>query len=330
MVPDTLRWDPLEGSLLILDQRALPSEVRYTQCRSFQDVAVCIENLSVRGAPAIGIAAAYGIVLASSGGIEGVRAAAERLSSTRPTAVNLFWAIGRMTRLADMINEGPEMKESLLLEANSILEEDISFNKAIGRNGQILLPDKCCVLSHCNAGSLATGGYGTALGMIRSARECGKDVTVFLDETRPVFQGSRLSAWELAMDGFDVTVICDSMAGFLMKSRKVDAVIVGADRVAQNGDFANKIGTYALAVLAREHDIPFYAAAPSSTIDSQIESGEDIRIEERSEEEIRILPGGMRVSDNVRIWNPAFDVTPARLVTAHISEKGVFRFPYSF
>jgi len=330
MVPETLRWDPLDQTLLILDQRVLPSEVRYVRCKSYEDVALCIETLAVRGAPAIGIAAAYGIGLSASGGIEGVRAASERLSSTRPTAVNLFWAISRMTSLAETIVERDKLKEILLLEADSILEDDISSNKAIGKNGQNLLPDKCSVLSHCNAGSLATGGYGTALGVIRAAHENGKEVAVFLDETRPVFQGSRLSAWELAEDGFDVTVICDSMAGFLMKSGKIDAVIVGADRVARNGDFANKIGTYTLAVLAREHDIPFYVAAPSSTFDSEVKSGDDISIEVRSAEEIRILPGGMRIPENVRVWNPAFDITPARFVSAYISEKGIYRSPYSF
>ena len=330
MVPETLRWDPFEECLFILDQRSLPKVVRYVRCQNFLDVALCIENMTVRGAPAIGIAAAYGIALGSSAGIAGVKIAAERLSATRPTAVNLFWAIKRMLRVADLNNETPEIKKILLDEANSILEEDVSSNKAIGSNGQALLPDNCRVLSHCNAGSLATGGYGTALGVIRAARENGKKVTVFLDETRPVFQGSRLSAMELAMDGFDVTVICDSMAGFLMKINSIDAVIVGADRVARNGDFANKIGTYALAVLAKEHGVPFYVAAPSSTFDSGIMTGEDITIEERSEEEIRILPNGMRIPENVKIWNPAFDVTPARLVTSHISEKGVFSFPYCF
>lgn len=330
MVPETLRWDPLDESLLILDQRALPSEVRYVRCKNFLDVALCIETLAVRGAPAIGIAAAYGIGLSASGGIEGVRAAAERLSSTRPTAVNLFWAISRMADLAGKIDGRERMKEILIKEADSILAEDISFNKAIGQNGQKLLPDRCRLLSHCNAGALATGGYGTALGVIRAARENGKEVAVFLDETRPVFQGSRLSAWELAMDGFDVTVICDSMAGSLMKSGKIDAVIVGADRVARNGDFANKIGTYTLAVLAREHNIPFYVAAPSSTFDPDIQYGDEISIEERSGEEIRILPGGMRIPENIRVWNPGFDITPARFVSAYISEKGVFRFPYSF
>ncbi len=330
MVPETLKWDPSDESLLLLDQRLLPSEVRYVRCRKYLEVAVCIENMTVRGAPAIGIAAAYGLALASVGGMDGVRKAALRLASTRPTAVNLFWAIERMTRIAEEAGETADIRSLLLEEADLILKEDIDSNLAIGRNGQGLLQDRCRVLSHCNAGSLATGGYGTALGVIRSARENGKHVTVFLDETRPVFQGSRLSAWEMAMDGFDVTVICEGMAAWLMRSRGIDAVIVGADRIAANGDFANKIGTYGLAIVAREHGVPFYVAAPLSSIDSSLLSGEDICIEERSGEEIRALPGGMRIPDGVKVWNPAFDVTPGHLVSAHITEKGVFRAPYSF
>jgi len=286
--------------------------------------------MKTRGAPAIGIAAAYGLVLAASGGIEGVMKGADRLASTRPTAVNLFWALERMKKYAREKTGAGDLRDLLLKEADLILEEDIEANRNIGKNGQVLLPDSCRVLSHCNAGALATGGYGTALGVLRAARDAGKNVTVFLDETRPLFQGSRLSAWELMMDGFDVTVICDGMAAWLMKSRGVDAVIVGADRIASNGDFANKIGTYGLAVAAKEHSVPFYVAAPSSTIDSSIESGEDILIEERKEEEIRLLPGGMRLPEGVGVWNPAFDITPADLVTAHITERGLFRPPFSF
>jgi methylthioribose-1-phosphate isomerase len=286
--------------------------------------------MKTRGAPAIGIAAAYGLVLAASGGIEGVMKGADRLASTRPTAVNLFWALERMKKYAREKTGTGDLRDLLLKEADLILEEDIEANRNIGKNGQVLLPESCSVLSHCNAGALATGGYGTALGVLRAARDAGKNVTVFLDETRPLFQGSRLSAWELMMDGFDVTVICDGMAAWLMKSRGVDAVIVGADRIASNGDFANKIGTYGLAVAAKEHSVPFYVAAPSSTIDSSIESGEDILIEERKEEEIRLLPGGMRLPEGVGVWNPAFDITPADLVTAHITERGLFRPPFSF
>lgn len=330
MVPETFRWDPDIQSLLILDQKALPSNVRYIRCHNCEDVARCIEDMTVRGAPAIGIAASYGIAMASAEGAECVKPAAARLASTRPTAVNLFWAIQRMVRSADLVTDDSDLFEILLREADAILEEDIASNIAIGRNGASLIPDTCAMLSHCNAGSFATGGHGTALGVIRSARELGKDIQVFLDETRPVFQGSRLSALELVMDGFDVTVICDSMAGFLMQKGKIDVVIVGADRVAMNGDFANKIGTYSLAVLAKEHSIPFYVAAPSSTFDTDLGSGADIRIEERSGEEIRALPGGQRIPDNIKVWNPSFDVTPAPLVSAFISEKGIFRFPYRF
>jgi methylthioribose-1-phosphate isomerase len=331
MKAESLRWDSRNGNLVLLDQKCLPSEVRWVVCSDHSEVAKSIENMTVRGAPAIGIAAAYGMVLAArGGGLESVRASAERLAATRPTAVNLFWAINRMLDIAERAPSSVTLAETLLDEAMRIHAEDVDANRAMGLFGQELLPRKCAVLSHCNAGALATGGYGTALGMIRSAREQGKEVRVFLDETRPLLQGARLSAWELAEEGFEVTVICDGMAGALMKKGEVDAVIVGADRIASNGDFANKIGTYGVAVLAAEHGIPFYVAAPWSTFDTSIASGEDITIEERDEEEIRALPGGKRIPDKVRVWNPAFDVTPARLVTAFICEKGVFRFPFDF
>jgi methylthioribose-1-phosphate isomerase len=331
MKAESLRWDSRNGNLVLLDQKCLPSEVRWVVCSDHSEVAKSIENMTVRGAPAIGIAAAYGMVLAArGGGLESVRESAERLAATRPTAVNLFWAINRMLETAERAPSSVTLAETLLDEAMRIHAEDVDANRAMGLFGQELLPRKCAVLSHCNAGALATGGYGTALGMIRSAREQGKEVRVFLDETRPLLQGARLSAWELAEEGFEVTVICDGMAGALMKKGEVDAVIVGADRIASNGDFANKIGTYGVAVLAAEHGIPFYVAAPLSTFDTSIASGEDITIEERDEEEIRALPGGKRIPDKVRVWNPAFDVTPARLVTAFICEKGVFRFPFDF
>jgi len=331
MKAESLRWDSRNGNLVLLDQKCLPSEVRWVVCSDHSEVAKSIENMTVRGAPAIGIAAAYGMVLAArGGGLESVRESAERLAATRPTAVNLFWAINRMLETAERAPSSVTLAETLLDEAMRIHAEDVDANRAMGLFGQELLPRKCAVLSHCNAGALATGGYGTALGMIRSAREQGKEVRVFLDETRPLLQGARLSAWELAEEGFEVTVICDGMAGALMKKGEVDAVIVGADRIASNGDFANKIGTYGVAVLAAEHGIPFYVAAPWSTFDTSIASGEDITIEERDEEEIRALPGGKRIPDKVRVWNPAFDVTPARLVTAFICEKGVFRFPFDF
>jgi methylthioribose-1-phosphate isomerase len=305
MKAESLRWDSRNGNLVLLDQKCLPSEVRWVVCSDHSEVAKSIENMTVRGAPAIGIAAAYGMVLAArGGGLESVRESAERLAATRPTAVNLFWAINRMLETAERAPSSVTLAETLLDEAMRIHAEDVDANRAMGLFGQELLPRKCAVLSHCNAGALATGGYGTALGMIRSAREQGKEVRVFLDETRPLLQGARLSAWELAEEGFEVTVICDGMAGALMKKGEVDAVIVGADRIASNGDFANKIGTYGVAVLAAEHGIPFYVAAPLSTFDTSIASGEDITIEERDEEEIRALPGGKRIPDKVRVWNP--------------------------
>ncbi len=323
-----VRWDDEEDMLVLLDQRELPSGVEHILCRDVECVARAIEDLAVRGAPAIGIAAAFGLVLGSGGKESELSHAARRLISTRPTAVNLFWAIGRMLERALAVPEGVDLKKELLEEAKGILEEDIAANRTMGILGQALLPEKCSVLSHCNAGALATGGFGTALGVIRAARERGKEVKVFLDETRPILQGARLSSWELAEDGFDVTVICDSMAGALMRERKIDAVIVGADRIASNGDVANKIGTYSLAVLAKEHWVPFYVAAPWSTFDTSLASGEDIIIEERSGEEVRLLPGGKRIPDRIKVWNPAFDVTPAALVTAIISEQGILRAPY--
>ena len=325
-----VEWDPEGGRLVLLDQRLLASKVERIRCGDPECVARAIESLAVRGAPAIGIAAAFGMALAADGGLEGVRAAALRLASTRPTAVNLSWAVERMLEKALATPKGEELRSALLEEARRILEEDRAANRAMGFLGQALLPRKCSVLSHCNAGALATGGYGTALGVVRAARESGKEVKVYLGETRPVLQGSRLSAWELAEEGFDVTVICDSMAASLMKNRGIDAVIVGADRVASNGDFANKIGTYSLAILAREHGVPFYAAAPWSTFDTSLPSGEDIVIEERPDEEVRLLPGGGRLPEGVKVWNPAFDVTPARYVKAFICEKGVFGPPYDF
>jgi len=325
-----VEWDSGDGRLVLLDQRFLPSKVQRIRCGDHECVARAIEDLAVRGAPAIGIAAAFGMVLAARGGLEGVKAAAPRLASARPTAVNLSWAVERMLGKALSAFRGEDLPSVLLEEAQRILEEDRAANRSMGFLGQALLPPKCSVLSHCNAGALATGGYGTALGIIRAARESGKEVKVYLDETRPVLQGARLSAWELAEEDFDVTVICDSMAAALMKDRGVDAVIVGADRIASNGDFANKIGTYGLAVLAREHGVPFYAAAPWSTFDTSLPSGEGIVIEERPEEEVRLLPDGGKLPERVKVWNPSFDVTPARYVKAFICEKGVFEPPYDF
>ena len=321
-------WDEGERALRLLDQRALPAEERFILCHTVEEAAQSIEDMTVRGAPAIGIAAAYGVVLAADAGREAVRSALDRLARTRPTAVNLFAALGRMRRRLD-IADGP-LLVALLEEARSIHREDVEGNRRLGAFGAKLLPDKAVVLTHCNAGDIATGGHGTALGVLRSAREAGKSIKVYADETRPLFQGARLTAWELNRDGFDVTVIAEGMAGALMRRTKIDAVIVGADRIARNGDTANKIGTYGLSVLAAAHGAPFYVAAPWSTFDLSAASGVDIPIEERSEEEMRLLPDGRRVPDDVRVWNPAFDVTPAENIAAIITERGVFRLPYDF
>ena len=319
-------WLAEEGVLRLLDQRALPGEELYVLCRDVEDVARSIENMTVRGAPAIGITAAYGVVLAAADGAESALSAIERLSRTRPTAVNLFQALDIMKQKikAGCNLSGEELKACLLAEAIRIHEDDVKNNMRLGAFGAALLPERAVVLTHCNAGAIATGGHGTALGILRSAREVGKDIKVYADETRPLLQGARLTAWELARDGFDVTLIADSMAAFLMQKGEVDAVIVGADRIVRNGDTANKIGTYMLAVLASVHKVPFYVAAPWSTIDLTLQCGEEIPIEERSAEEIRTLLNGQRVGDNIKIWNPAFDVTPAKYITAIITEKGVY------
>ena len=326
-----VEWIAGEGALKLLDQRALPGREAYVVCRSVEDAALAIENMTVRGAPAIGIAAAYGVVLAG-GGRGAVSAALERLARTRPTAVNLFAALERMRAVFEAASslDGAALADLLLDEAVRIHEADIEANRRMGAYGADLLPQDAVVLTHCNAGAIATGGHGTALGILRSAREAGKMVRVFADETRPLLQGARLTVWELARDGFEVTLITDGMAGALMRTRCVDAVIVGADRIAANGDTANKIGTYGLAVLAAAHGVPFYVAAPWSTFDLSLPDGSGIPIEERSEEEMRVLSGGQRVPDAVRVWTPAFDVTPARCIAAIVTERGVFRPPYCF
>jgi methylthioribose-1-phosphate isomerase len=310
MLPEAIRWNGI--SIEILDQRKLPDIVEYINCTSVEILANAIENLAVRGAPAIGIAAAWGIVLASKQGVS-IELSIERLRVTRPTAVNLFWALDRMASASDY-----EM------EARKIQSEDIENNRKIGAYGEKYLPEDSVVITHCNAGAIATGGWGTALGIIRSAREAGKNVKVFACETRPLFQGARLTAWELEQDGFDVTLICDSMAAYLMKKQRIDAVIVGADRIAANGDTANKIGTYSLAVNAQVHRIPFLVAAPRSTFDLSIPNGSAIPIEERCDDEIRLLPGGQKVPAGIKAWNPAFDVTPFELISAIITEDGEY------
>ena len=325
MVPSSLEWK--DDRLLILDQRKLPGEVLFIDCSSAEDVAVAIESLAVRGAPAIGIAAAFGFALASREGREAASGALARLARTRPTAVNLFWALRRMNAVMERLSDD-DLFVGLLGEAQRILDEDRACNRAMGERGASLLPQKSVVMTYCNAGALATGGHGTALGVIRSARESGKDVRVYACETRPVLQGARLTVWELMEDGFDVTLICDNMAGSLMKRGVLDAIIVGADRIAANGDVANKIGTYSLAVLARRHSIPFYVAAPISTIDLSLSSGGAIPIEERGGAEIKALPGGGSLPESYKVWNPAFDVTEGELISAIITERGVLRPPF--
>lgn len=317
--------------LLLLDQTKLPLETIYEECTSHKQVAAAIRGMKVRGAPAIGVAAAFGLALATLEAEDGepavsrVRRAAEVLRAARPTAVNLAWALDRcLARLpADETRE--EIFAALAAEAEAVMAEDLAVNRAIGRAGQILLPDGAAVLTHCNAGALATAGYGTALGVIRAAVEAGKDIRVYADETRPFLQGARLTSLELLAERIPTTLICDNMAAALMADRRVDAVLVGADRIARNGDVANKIGTYGLAVLAGFHGIPFYVAAPMSTYDPGTATGEEIPIEERDPDEVRRVAGVPVAPSDVPVWNPAFDVTPVRLITAIITERGVAR-----
>ena len=313
-----IRWrgDALE----LLDQRLLPAEARYVVFRTADEVAAAIRDMVVRGAPAIGVAAAFGLALAALRG-DDMGAAAETLKRSRPTAVNLAWAIDRM--LAAFA-----AGRNLSAEAQAIYDEDIAANRRIGRFGAELLGPRTTVLTHCNAGALATAGYGTALGVIRAAIEGGKSVAVFADETRPYLQGARLTAWELQQDGIDVTLITDNMSGHFFQQGAFDAVIVGADRIAANGDTANKIGTYTVAVLAAAHGVPFYVAAPISTIDFACPTGATIPIEERSREEVVTMMGRTIAPEGIKVRHPAFDVTPARLITAIITDRGVLRPPY--
>jgi len=333
MVP-TIEWK--DGIVRILDQTRLPLEVTYFECKTYQDVAKSIKELIIRGAPAIGVAAAMGMALGArqihTGEFDEFYKEFEKIgrdiSATRPTAVNLFWAIERMrkTLLANRGRPLEHIKEILIDEANRILHEDIETNKALGRYGAEFIKSGDTILTHCNAGSLATGGYGTALGVIRAAKEAGKEIQVFADETRPVLQGARLTTWELMEDGIPVTLITDNMAGYFMKKGMIQLCIVGADRIARNGDTANKIGTYGVAILAREHGIPFYVAAPVSTIDFSIPSGDHIPIEERNPAEVTYICGKIQIAPSrVTVANPAFDVTPARYITAIITEKGAYK-----
>ena len=332
---ETLRWH--DGRLEMIDQRVLPARFEYLSYDSAASVAHGIRAMVVRGAPAIGCAAAYGVALEAQR-LEktapdvfrpGMEKGFETLALSRPTAVNLFWALKRMRQVWESMGNTTQtaVAERLLQEAHEIHAEDIRINRAMGGYGAVLLADGARVLTHCNAGALATAGWGTALGVIRSAVEAGKKISVIADETRPFLQGARLTAWEMVQEKIPVTLISDNTAGHLMARGEVDAVIVGTDRVAANGDVANKIGTYMVAVLARRHDIPFYVACPLSTIDSSIASGADIPIEERAPEEVTGFRECQWAAQGVQVRNPAFDVTPADLVTALITEKGVIQAP---
>lgn len=320
--------------LSVLDQTRLPLEERWIRCDTPEDVAVAIEGMRVRGAPAIGVAAAFGAALAARRAVEhgrdvrrAVQDAVARLARTRPTAVNLFWALGRMERAVQGAGDGWEAAHRLEEEAAAMMEEDERVNRAIGRNGAALIPSGARILTHCNTGSLATAAYGTALGVIRAAREQGKAVQVWVDETRPFLQGARLTAYELLKDGVEATIVTDSTAGALMAKGLVDAVIVGADRVAANGDVANKIGTYGLAVLAQYHRIPFYVAAPTSTFDRSLAEGRAIPIEERDPDEVLRMAGVRVAPEGARALHWAFDVTPHHLIGALITERGIIRPP---
>jgi methylthioribose-1-phosphate isomerase len=333
----TIEWR--DNKVVMIDQTRLPGEEVYNEYGDFQSVAEAIRGMVIRGAPAIGVAAAMGIALGARDIIADTYESFSRqlsnvcdlMARTRPTAVNLFWAIERMKRVAEA-NRGRELaaiREILKEEAIRIETEDLAICRAIGRHGAPLVKEGATILTHCNAGGLATAGYGTALGVIRAAHEAGKNIRVFADETRPWLQGARLTAWELMKDGIPVTLIADNMAGWFMKKEEIDICVVGADRIAANGDTANKIGTYSVAVLARENNIPFYVAAPTSTFDLTMASGDEIPIEERHDREVTHLHGFPVAPEGVKVRNPAFDVTPARYISGIITEKGVVTGDYS-
>ena len=338
MLP-TIEWK--DDAVVMIDQRKLPSVEVYVSCRTANDVAKAIKTMVIRGAPAIGVAAAMGIALgmrrSKATGTKQFTTEFQKLcdlmAATRPTAVNLFWAIERMKRTFAAAAQGgssvDELKVRLEAEARKIHDEDVQSCRDMGAYGAELVPDEARILTHCNAGALATAGYGTALGVIRAAAERGKRVAVLADETRPFLQGARLTAWELMHDGIPTTLIADNMAGHMMATGQVDLVVVGADRIAANGDVANKIGTYSLGVLARENGVPFYVAAPVSTFDLSIASGSEIPIEERAPEEVTHHGGRRLAAEGVSVRNPAFDVTPHRFVTAIVCERGVARPPYT-
>lgn len=332
----TLEWT--DQGVRFIDQTKLPTEETYVTCKTHQEVADVIRNMVVRGAPAIGVAAAMGVAL----GVKNSKAETasdlkreldqicEVIGKTRPTAVNLFWGIRRMQQKFETVRVRPvaQIRQALIEEAKRMHAEDIASNQAMGRHGAVLMPASGGVLTHCNAGALATCGYGTALGVIRAAVEQGKNIHVYADETRPFLQGSRLTAWELVKDGIPTTVISDNMSGAIMRQGKIGAVVVGADRIAANGDVANKIGTYTVAVLAKEHGIPFYVAAPISTVDLNTPDGSKIPIEQRNPAEVTHIAGKAVTPEGVQIENPAFDVTPAKLVTAIVTERGIATAPY--
>lgn len=330
---ETILWT--DEGVVMIDQTRLPNEELYVTCRNYHQVADAIRTMIIRGAPAIGVAAAMGFAIgvaqAQPEGLDAqVEAISKELAGTRPTAVNLFWAIDRMNKVYGGIKHLPlnEIRARLIDEAKLVRVEDIEINMALGRHGAPLVPDGKTVLTHCNAGALATAGYGTALGVIRAAIEAGKKIDVFADETRPFLQGARLTVWELQHDGIETTLITDNMAGHFLKSGRIGCVVVGADRIAANGDVANKIGTYSVAVLAKENGVPFYVAAPISTLDLTLSSGDLIPIEERGAAEVTHVFGVQVAPKNTAVRNPAFDVTPNRYVTAIITERGVARGPY--
>jgi len=337
MLPTIAREDDV---VVMIDQRKLPAQEIYVRCKTAPEVARAIRTMVIRGAPAIGVAAALGIALgmrrSAATGTQKFTAefskTCDLMAATRPTAVNLFWAIDRMKRVfTAAIQSGAsvdQIKDRLDAESQAIHDEDVANCRTMGAFGAEVVPDEARILTHCNAWALATAGYGTALGVIRGAVEAGKKVTVFADETRPFLQGARLTAWELVRDGIDTTVITDNMAGALMRQGRVNFVVVGADRIAANGDTANKIGTYAVAVLAREHDIPFYVAAPLSTIDLKTPDGSAIPIEERQAKEVTHVGGARLTPEGAHVWNPAFDVTPHRLIAGIITERGIVRPPF--
>ncbi len=337
MIIEAVKWiGDIDGYLELIDQRRLPEEFVKLQCRDVETLFDAIKMLAVRGAPAIGVSAAYGLILALQklktdesikNALESLAGARDYLASSRPTAVNLFWALGRVWHAASSATTLKQLREVVLQEANAIYQEDVEMCRRIGEHGEKFIKDGAGILTHCNAGALATAGQGTALSPMFEAHKKGKKFKVYADETRPLLQGARLTAWELKQAGIDVRVICDNMAGWLMKQGKINTVITGADRIAANGDTANKIGTYSLSVLAREHNVPFYIAAPSSTFDLSIKSGTEIPIEQRSADEVTTFAGTQTAPVGVEVYNPAFDVTQATDIAAIITETGVIENP---